>query len=162
VVAACGSSGKPAHGAGGGAPAPSLVGFAVCMRSHGVPNFPDPGGAGGGAAGGVAIVPAGIDTSSPAVKHAMSACKRLLPGLGAHQHPSALATEQLLRFAVCMRSHGIAGFPDPTSTPPLSHAGYSMMVRWGGVYLAVPATINPASPSYRQAASACRFGPIFS
>jgi hypothetical protein len=61
-----------------------------------------------------------------------------------------------------MRSHGVTGFPDPRPTPPLSHDGYSLVVRWGGVFLAVPATISSRSPAYRSAASACRFGPIFS
>jgi hypothetical protein len=156
-VAACGSSEKPRPGAG--AQAPSVVGFAVCMRSHGVPNFPD---ASSGPGGGVSIVPAQIDTSSPAFERAISVCKRLLPGLNAHQPASAKALRQLLQFSECMRSHGVTGFPDPTSTPPVSHNGYSMMLRRGGAYLAVPATISPSSPGYQRARAACRFGPVFS
>jgi len=122
--------------------------------------------------GGVSIVPAGIDTSSPAFKTAWSACSTLLPGLGAHQGASAQATEQLLKLSECMRSHGVTGFPDPTSAPPAGFPGpaagapaghsYSAVIRRGGAYLAIPDTINTASPSYRQAAAACRFGPTFS
>lgn len=155
ALAACGSSHTRRVRSG----APSLVGFAVCMRSHGVTNFSDPGPAPGP---GVAIVPPGVDTAAPAFKRAFAVCNRLLPGLSEHRQPSALATRQLLRYSRCMRSHGVAGFPDPSSTPPEARAGYSIVVRWGGSFLAVPATISVHSPDYRHASAACRFGPIFS
>ena len=167
AITGCGGSRKPPTSGDG--QSASLVSFAVCMRSHGVPNLPDPGSNRSG--GGVSIVPAGIDTSSPAFKTAWSACSTLLPGLGAHQGASAQATEQLLKLSECMRSHGVTGFPDPTSAPPAGFPGpaagapaghsYSAVIRRGGAYLAIPETINTASPSYRQAAAACRFGPRF-
>jgi hypothetical protein len=55
---------------------PELLKFSQCMRSHGVPNFPDFGqsaqspGAGNGGA---------INPSSPQVQAALSACQHLLP-----------------------------------------------------------------------------------
>jgi hypothetical protein len=158
ALAACGSSAKP-RPAAGSTSGPSLVDFAVCMRAHGLTNFPDPS---SGPGGGVSLVPAGIDTSAPAFKRAISACNRLLPGLGSHRGPSAQAISQLLQFSRCMRSHGVTGFPDPTTRPPLSPAGYSLVVRRGGAYLAVPAAISTSSPGYKRARSACRFGPLFS
>lgn len=45
AVAACGSSGKSSSAGASGGP---LLKLAECMRSHGVPNFPDPGANGGG------------------------------------------------------------------------------------------------------------------
>lgn len=156
AIAACGSSSS--HSIGASKPA-SLVAFAVCMRSHGVPSFPD---STSSTNGGVSIIPAGINTSSPAFKAAWSACNKLLPGLGAHHSPSAQATEQMLKFSQCMRAHGVTSFPDPTSNPPSSHTGYSQLVRRGGAYLAVPDTINAGAPTYKQAATACQFGPAFS
>ncbi len=48
-------------------------------------------------------------------------------------------TGQGVAFADCMRSHGVAGFPDPGPG--------------GGV--AIPSTINPQSPSYRAALQNC-------
>jgi hypothetical protein len=168
AITACGGSSERPRSGGG--QSGSLVSFGVCMRSHGVPNLPDPGSSGGG--GAVSIVPAGINMSSPAFKAAWSACGRLLE-LGAHHGSSAQAAEQMLKFSECMRSHEVSGFPDPTATAPagfsdptagapVGNSGYSAVIRRGGVYLAIPNTINTASPSYRQAAAACRFGPTFS
>jgi len=55
-----------------------------------------------------------------------------------------------------MRQHGVSGFPDPTLSLPSSPAGYSLLEDRGGVVLAVPSTINPASPTFKQAAAAWR------
>jgi len=57
------------------------------------------------------------------------------------------------RFSEYMRAHRVTGFPDPTPSPPASFTGYSMVIRRGGAYLAVPQTINPTSPVYKQATS---------
>ena len=142
MIAACGSASKPSTTAGGGQSA-SVVNFAVCMRSHGVPNFPD---ASSSPGGGVSVIPAGINTSAPAFKTAWSGCNKLLPGLGAHHPPSARATQQMLKFSQCMRGHGVSGFPDPTATIPSSFSGYRGVIRRGAVFLASPTTINTASP----------------
>ena len=58
-----------------------------------------------------------------------------------------------------MRRHGVSGFPDPTLTPPPSPnpSKYSIVEDRGGVVLAVPSTINPGSPVFKQAAAACGF-----
>jgi hypothetical protein len=52
---------------------------AACVRSHGVPNFPDPTFSGGG----VHIEHQGLNESSPAFKAAVRACESLIPG-GVH------------------------------------------------------------------------------
>jgi hypothetical protein len=52
---------------------------AACIRSHGVPNFPDPTFSGGG----VHIEHQGLNESFPAFKAAVQACESLIPG-GVH------------------------------------------------------------------------------
>lgn len=62
---------------GGGPPPPMtaaqkrrLLAMAQCMRTHGVPTFPDPTFSGGGAR----LRPLGVDPRSPAFQHAAAAC----------------------------------------------------------------------------------------
>ena len=66
---------------------------------------------------------------------------------------------QALQLAQCMRRHGMSGFPDPTLTPPpmSDRAKYSIVDDNDGAVLAVPNTINPSSPAFKQAATACGF-----
>jgi hypothetical protein len=152
AVAACGSSGaRGARDAQRG----QFLAFSECMRSHGVPNFPDP-----GPSGGIQIQPAeGINPFSPSFRAAQGHCSKLLPGGGpGSQKPSATVEAQLLAVARCMRRHGVTGFPDPTTSPPASPAPYSQILGQGGVFLAVPKTIDVSSPAYVAAAKTCHFG----
>jgi hypothetical protein len=126
------------------------------MRSHGVPNFPDP-----PSGGGIKIAQgSGINPLSPAFKAAQSQCAKLLPGggPGANRAPSEAAKRQMLATSECMRAHGVTGFPDPTLSPPTDPAADSIAMGRGGVFLVVPRTINVASPVFQSAAKACRFG----
>jgi hypothetical protein len=137
---------------------PGALAYSRCMRSSGVPNFPDPQ-AGGGfdfhASAGV--------ISSPAFKAAQAKCGRLLPrptGLGGGSFPpqvKAQALVQLRGVAQCMRQHGISDFPDPRTTAPanLSLGGYSEITDYEGVFLLFPATIDMQSPAWEHAAAAC-------
>ena len=54
--------------------------FSACMRSHGVPSFPDPTIAQGGKAVGL-NPPRGIDLTSPQFQAAVHACRKYAPGL---------------------------------------------------------------------------------
>jgi hypothetical protein len=56
--------------------------FSACMRSHGVPSFPDPQFVGGGVRVGIKISPGGVDPNSPQFQQAQNACKQYLPGGG--------------------------------------------------------------------------------
>ena len=63
-----------------------LLNVAKCMRSHGVPSFPDPNSATtiwGSGGGQIFTLPSGIDPSSPQFTSALNACKSLMPGSGA-------------------------------------------------------------------------------
>lgn len=152
TIAACGSSSHSTTSVAAGHSA--FLGFAECMRSHGVPDFPDP-----GAGGGIQIqAGSGIDPFSPAFKRAQSDCRHLLPGGGPPTEPTAQDKRAMLATSECMRAHGVSGFPDPTTTPPSSSDGYSQVIGRDGIFIAVPDTIDVASPAYRKAAAVCRFG----
>jgi hypothetical protein len=155
AIAACGSSSTARSDRAASAFAQSLK-FSDCMRSHGVTNFPDP-----GSGGGIHIqAGSGVNPASPAFDQAQSACFKLMPGGGPGKRPpSPQAKAQLLRTSECMRAHGVNGFPDPTTAPPTNIEDYSMAIGRGGVFLAVPKTIDPSSPTFKQAAQACNFGP---
>jgi hypothetical protein len=159
VIAGCGSSSKPTSPSKSGSNlAAAAIRFASCMRSHGVPNFPDPNTSGGGV--GFSIKSSsGINPASPSFQAAQKACGKLLPGGGPGSgKPSAATKTQMLAISECMRAHGVSGFPDPTTTPPSSPAGYSGVLGRNGVFLAIPTTIDIQSPAVRQAATACHLG----
>jgi hypothetical protein len=121
------------------------------MRSHGVPNFPDP-----GAGGGIQINSnSGINPASPAFQSAQRACSRLLPfggpGGGRTSESRKLA---MLRMSECMRRHGLPTFPDPTSSPPSPGNGMGLAFGSPGSFIAIPQSLMQ-SPAFRQAAAAC-------
>jgi hypothetical protein len=95
------------------------------MRSHGVPNFPDP-------AGGAPpkVTAQGLGISSSQLQVAQGACQHLLPATAGSLDassirqcylagicPQALVQQALSagrELAGCMRSHGVPYWPDPT------------------------------------------------
>ncbi len=98
----------------------TLLAFSHCMRSNGVPSFPDPQRFVGG---NVKLTIHQLGSGSPRFQAALAACNHLLPSHGssgesAQQQRTRLADE--LSFARCMRSHGVARFPDPTAQGELS------------------------------------------
>jgi len=119
---ATGSGGAPT--AGGSANSPSAVAFSHCMRSRGVPNYPDPSSNGELPK----TSPQRLGVSSSRFQAARRACQHLLPSTESIQQqtqqcmltgvcPPALVRQILtaeLRFARCMRSHGVPDWPDPT------------------------------------------------
>jgi hypothetical protein len=155
VLAACGSSGTPSSSFGKPSGSARLA-YSACMRSHGVPNFPDP-----GPGGGFGISSrSGIDPASPSFKSAQESCRKLLRGGGpVSGHPSAQAEAQMLHVSECMRRHGISDFPDPTLSTPSNPTAYSAILDRDGVTLAIPRTISTQSPAFTQAATACHFSP---
>jgi hypothetical protein len=121
--------------------------YAQCMRTHGVPNFPDP--------TRNSINPIkdfdlqGIDLSSPQYTAADKACSHLLPNGG--QRTSADNQQQLanlLKQAHCMRSHGISDYPDPTVS---ANGSVSPGLLQGGPN----SDLNPNNPIFKATAKAC-------
>jgi hypothetical protein len=146
AIAACGASGNSAGTTTSGSN-PGLK-FSQCMRSHGVPHFPDPGPSGGG----VQFQSAGINPQSPSFEAAQQSCGKLLGPNNPRTPPTAAEKAAGLRFAQCMRTHGVPDFPDPTSSVS-PQAGPALFLR--GMQFPVGSAINPVSPAFRQAAGAC-------
>jgi hypothetical protein len=116
-------------GAGCGANAPSKTGtagtagtrtatardkavkFAECIRAHGVGDFPDPD-AKNDFQYGVSVTPA-------VWKSATTACKDLQPPGTLSSKRTPEQQSESLRFARCIREHGVKDFPDPVNGQPL-------------------------------------------
>ena len=100
-----GSSNRGGSSNTGGSSSPSLLSFAQCMRSKGVPNFPDP------QASGSDKFPSAeqLGVSDSQYQRAETDCQNLLPDGTNDQFPAA-EVQQLLAgmraFSQCMRSHG--------------------------------------------------------
>jgi len=127
--------------------------LAQCMRGHGVPNFPDPSASGGYSLtsnGSLEGNGAAVSIDSSQVQAAYGDCRHLLPG-----GPSISQLEQdvqqaqqrqeqllpaLLKYAQCVRGHGVPDFPDPGQ----------------GTQSAKGAGVNPDSPQVQAALSACQ------
>ena len=126
--AGSGSAGPSATSASGpasagGSASSQLVAYSQCVRSHGVPDFPDPGSEG---------LPKGsaqqFGVSDSQLQAAETACQHLLPSTESFQQevqqcemsgdcPQAVVQQALTvmrQYAQCMRSHGVPNFPDPT------------------------------------------------
>jgi hypothetical protein len=120
--------------------------YSACMRSHGVPNFPDPDSNGrikitsGRDSGGQLI---GMDVNSPQFKGAARACQKLLPN-GGRPTAAQRAKEQqaMLQYAQCMRSHGVPKFPDPKPG--------------GALVIGKKAGVDPNSPEFKAAQQTCQ------
>jgi hypothetical protein len=129
-----------------GAPNPSAtnigrqsLAFAECMRSRGVSGYPDPQVTSTGNGGQVRISPGTANPSSPAFRAADRACHHLLPGLESTSASSGQNQEQDLKFADCMRSHGVPDFPDADR-----HGAFTL-----------PSTMNQQAPQFERATTAC-------
>lgn len=142
LVAGCGGGESPQGGSTTTAATISraaLLAFSHCMRSNGVSSFPDPQRYVGGNAK-LTIHQFGVGT--PHFRTALAACNHLLPTHGgssqesAQQQRARLADE--LSFARCMRSHGVARFPDPTAQGELSIE----MVQAQGIDVRSPAVLR--------------------
>jgi hypothetical protein len=140
MIAACGS-GSPSSSSSGGQPTQAqiqehLIRFTSCMRSHRVPNLPDP-------TTSPRAFKDALSNTSPAFQSAATACQHLLPGGSLYGRSPAHSQAQIaamLAFAQCMRSHGFRSFPDPTSTGLVSR----QMLANAGINLHQPAVLPAA------------------
>lgn len=137
-------------------PQQAAIAFAKCMRSSGVPSFPDP-----NADGGFLFRRGAGLTKSPLFRAAQAKCQRLLPpGPGSGPPPSAQTLARFLKIAKCMREHGVPAFPDPrTSMPshPFGSGGAGVVSDIEGVILVFAAMIDQQSPAFERAAAVCAF-----
>lgn len=145
-LAACGSSGKSSSTTSTTSGARQTQArtqgafrFAGCMRSHGVPGFPDP----TTSAFKFALTPSSGNARSPSFRAAVLACRHLLPDGGPGNETPARRQAQIaagLAFARCLRTHGFPNFPDPTSSGQLT----SEMVTQAGIDIHQPAVLQTA------------------
>lgn len=119
AVASIGSpnSAGASHPASPSAPtAAGVLATSRCMRSHGVPSFPDPMPVKGHLVFGFSVK-SRIHPSSPQFKAAYKYCRTRYLGLshrpGRTPAAKAQANAAAVKFTACMRSHGAADFPDP-------------------------------------------------
>jgi hypothetical protein len=117
------------------------IAFARCVRSHGVPDYPDPNASGltpiresaNGADGTI---------NSGRLSAADSACQYLLPRVSAAQAQQKFT--EMLSYAQCIRGHGVPNFPDPT------RIGGGVVLNINGV------VIHVYSPQFQAAERACQ------
>lgn len=131
---------------------PNALAFAKCMRTHGVPSYPDPrtqlpipsGGISTTASGGSG----GINPQSPAYQAASNDCKSLAVATRVTQTVASQVMASQLKFAGCMRANGVPNFPDPTSTGEFGNNG-------------AISGVNPSSPAFQNAEKTCsKFRPL--
>jgi hypothetical protein len=136
------------------------VTYSACVRSHGVPNFPDP----TSSAAVVKADAAQLGVSDTQLQAAQQACRTLIPPTGdtAEQQQETQCAETgncppaviqqwmsgLRTLAQCLRTHGEPNWPDPTITslaghPPSPHFAYEQ------------AGIDHHSPQVLQAVDQC-------
>jgi hypothetical protein len=126
LAAACGGAGSSvaqlgatatqgnssSNSAAASTPANGAVAFAACMRSHRLPNWPDPNRS--GVFDKTKLTPQKLGASTSRIQAAQTACQHLLPGSGA---PNLARVQQMrlqgLAFSRCVRNHGVQNFPDP-------------------------------------------------
>ncbi|HEX4108189.1 MAG TPA: hypothetical protein VHX88_08650 [Solirubrobacteraceae bacterium] len=111
------------------------------MRSHGISNFPDPTTPAGGGVTFQIDAGRGSDLSqrSPAFQAADRACRSLLAAGRAAPPVSGPQLAQEVKWARCLRSHGLPGFPDPNGQGAFDSAGF-----------------DPESPRFAAASAVCR------
>jgi hypothetical protein len=142
ALAACG-------GDGSAAPTPTTgssnfgkaLAFSKCMRSHGVPDFPDPN------SSGVFVQQNGGPSQSesqPVLRAAQQACQHLMPSGGGPgsltQGQKQQMERQALKFVRCMRAHGLPNMPDPKADGQIT----------------LPPDMNGNSPQVKTAQQACQ------
>jgi hypothetical protein len=138
-AAAFGMAGCSANPGPGNGTSDSGLTFALCMRAHGVHNFPDPSADG-------AVNLSGINQNSPQFQHAAGICGRPA-NAGPAQEAEGLAKG--VEFARCMRAHGVVNYADPT----VSNSGNGSSI---STHTSSGSGMDPESPVFKAAARACR------
>jgi hypothetical protein len=120
-------------------PQNASVAFARCMRSHGIPNWPDP--EPGGIFDKAKLRALGVNvTRMRALED--GPCKP--PVIGAPPEGITAADQvDYLKGATCMRHHGVPNFPDP-------------VFQNGNVKFNIPPGIDKSSPTVQHAISICQ------
>ena len=127
LVAGCATSTSNRAAAGSSQQAlQAMRELAHCIRSHGLPGFPDP----QVGSGGVPIFPDSAPHVPAGTQHACAGIAQRLPARDTSTQPvSTVDYQKLLRFARCMRAHAIPDWPDPN---PLGEFPIDQRILAGG------------------------------
>ena len=143
LAAGCGGGGSPGIASVGSsttaATTTGALAFARCLRSHGLPGWPDP-------------TSAGVFDKSKLRQLGYSVsrvraveegpCNHLLGAASTGPTITLADRADYLDAAACMRSHGLPDFPDPT-------------FGGNGVQTNIPPSIDQDASSFRSAAATC-------
>jgi hypothetical protein len=101
--------------------ADAALAFSHCMRSHGVPNFPDP-----DSQGNFPAFHTGVSKETSMA--ADEGCRHLLPRGGDTGTPQQRLEKLVfgLKVARCVRRHGFPTFPDPSGSSQASPPGIDL------------------------------------
>jgi hypothetical protein len=112
-VASVGSSASAGPSSSQNGTKPSTLAYAQCMQAHGIKNFPEPNSSGQLQLANGQSLP---DFSSPQFQTAAETCRSLNPaGVAVSPAQQAQYLAANVKYAGCMRSHGVKNFPDPGS-----------------------------------------------
>ena len=113
----------------------------TACASHGVPDFPDPTPSPGGGFGFQINGGPGSDLApnNPTFKAAEQACRSLLPGQGQARPVPGQKIAAEVKWAGCMRSHGLPCFPDPNAQGAFDSSRF-----------------DDTSPAFQTASKACK------
>ena len=154
VLAACGSSSSSSTTAAANtstsrARYEARLNLAKCFRAHGI-NVPDPSPSGGVAGGGGGVFRELRNYPQAQIQSATQACRPYLsqafPRLNLSPAQRAQVQQQLVKFAECMRSHGV-NVPDPTVNGN-GNGGFGFRGGFGSV--------DRNSPAFQSALTACQ------
>lgn len=112
------------------------------MRSHGVPDYPGP-----DSGGQMPKITSGqqVGVSDTLLTRAQGTCQNLWPYQGQTQTQQRQTLTDDIKFAQCMRSHGLPDFPDPTDSD--GHVQFVFSASRNG--------IDPHSPQILAKARQC-------
>jgi hypothetical protein len=143
LAAGCGGGGSTGAANGSSSTTASsqngALAFARCLRSHGLPKWPDP--TNGGVFDKSKLRLTGYSVSQVrAVEE--GPCKDLLAPSPAAPAITAADRADYLKAAACMRSHGFPDFPDPT-------------FQNSNVQTNIPSSVDQDAAPFRSAATIC-------
>jgi hypothetical protein len=135
ALAGCGSGGGPATApAGSASPDDVTMAIVTCYRAHGDPSFPDPVYDPGDGRWHFAVSPGSAPAST------QRACQHLFPSNNASPPVPQAQFQQLVRYAECLRQHGVPNWPDPDPDGSFP----------------LPPSINPKDAANQAAGTACQ------
>jgi hypothetical protein len=111
--------------------------FVHCVRTHGVPNMPDPLPGGGYSRSALSALPENW------LRFAEKDCRSLAIATGWIHTKAQIQAHiaKMLKISECMQSHGFPNFPDPDAD--------------GGFMISSPSSLDMSSPRYAAAAKKC-------